>query len=100
MADGNGHDGAGRFTAGNAGGPGRPKKRKQLDDLTLRDLMATGESGAELYITAMVLSQREDWLADIEKHFAKGVSDRIKTMVAIADLARAELVRRLRDMPG
>ena len=102
MVDGNGksHDAGGRFAAGNGGGPGRPPKRKALDDATLHELMGMADFGPDLYIAAMMLDQRADWLERIDQMFPKVVSDRIKTLVAIADLSRKELVRRLRDLPS
>lgn len=95
-SNGNGRGGNGRFTQGNGGGPGRPAKKKQLDDATLKDLLDVGD-GPELFLVASVLADREEWLAKIEKSFPKAVSDRIKTLVALSDLARHEVVKRLRD---
>jgi len=97
MAKGNG-DG-GRFALGNAGGPGRPRKSKVLDNSTLRDLMEAAQGGGELYLTAMALRDRDSWLARVESDFPKPIVDRIKTLVALSDLARGEIVRRLRDLP-
>ena len=97
MVDRNGREGNGRFAAGNAGGPGRPKKRKELEDATLRELEAAGEGGAELYLAAMVLHDRDEWVRKIEEDFPREIGDRIRTIVALSDLARREIVRRLRD---
>jgi len=97
--NGNGRDGDGRFSPGNPGGPGRPKKAKVLDDATLRSVMASADSGPELYLTAHVLADRDAWLTRIESQFPKRVSDRIQTLVALSDLARGEIARRLQRLP-
>ena len=99
MSDGNGRGGNGRFSMGNAGGPGRPKKSKSLDTAMLRDLAASAESGPELFLTAMVLKDREEWLERIESGFPKAVADKIKRLVLLAELAQNEIIRRLRDLP-
>ncbi len=89
---------SGRFAAGGPGGPGRPKKAKGLRDATLFDL-ASPASGAELYLTATMLADREEWLASIEMDFPPSVVSRIKMLVAVSDLARSEIIRRLREVP-
>jgi len=93
----NGRDAGGRFTEGNGGGPGRPKKRKQLDDSSLVDLMNAGESGAELYLAAMALQNRDEFVAMIERDFPKHILDRIRTIIGLSDLARGEIIKRLRE---
>ena len=74
----------GRFQPGNPGGPGRPRKQKQFDGATLRDIADAGKDGTLLYLTAMVLRDRDEWLEKIEDDFSPEVVTKIKTLVAIS----------------
>lgn len=98
VANGQDREGNGRFASGNSGGPGRPRKRPPLGDVTLRDL-AVEPTGPELFVTAMALRDRDGWLADIDSTFTKDVATRVRTLLYLSDMARTEIIRRLRDLP-
>jgi len=97
VADEVDRDSSGRFTQGNRGGPGRPRGKHQVDVPTLRDL-ADPPTGAELYIVAMALGDRDKWLSWIERDFSAEIVSKVKGILAIADFSQAEIVRRLRDL--
>jgi len=94
----NGRDSFGRFSRGNPGGPGRPRSKPLVDVPTLRDLANTPD-GPELYVTAMMLSDRKGWVERIERDFPPEVFSKIKVLLALADYSQAEIVRRLRNLP-
>jgi len=98
-------DESGQFQPGNPGGPGRPPRsllaaaQPTLSSAQLGEL-ATAANGPHLYLTALAIAERGDWLEKIARDFPPAVAARIRALVDLADLAEEELSRRIfNDLP-
>lgn len=94
-----GRDAAGRFVSGCAPGPGRPKgSTGKKSTVTNDELHAMASiTGAELWLLASALVDRDKWIERIRESFPRHVVARIDALVEVSERAHGILMGRLDD---
>jgi len=94
---------SGRFTVGNPGGPGRPRKPGASEAFSEVDLgrFINAAEGPALWFAAQAFAESDEWLAKIKQYFPEDVYKRVARIVEVAKLAEQVQVRRLlRELEG
>lgn len=86
-------DAQGRFEKGTGPGPGRPRKCDKVAEDFLVEM--AGVTGVDLFLTAKMLVDREEWLEVIRGGFDARIVAKIERLVVFAKSCEEELLSRV-----
>lgn len=88
-------DDSGRFLPGGPGGPGRPRRTEDRYFTHDELLTLSKVEGHELYLAAVAMQERKEWVDKIPRQFPPEIAAKIEKLVILADLAQDVIMRRL-----